>query len=109
MSVDVGADGAVGGFDAGDFFKAEEEAVANFLGGGGSGASGGLDGGSFVSADIVVFAEVECLAIEAGQCVESANVLEGISSGFRIGELAVNVGQAQLDECVLELMLLVEF
>src|SRR4051812_31947740 len=105
--VEVGADGAVGGFDAPGFFKAKQEPVADFfLGGVGVGR---LEFGDlFVRAEIVVFAEGKGLAIETSEGVENADVIERIGSGLGIGEGAVNVGQAELNECVLELVLLVE-
>ena len=68
-----------------------------------------LELGLFFSKVIVVFSEAEGFAIEAGEGVEEADVVEGIGLEFALLENAKDFGESDLDEGFLEFRAVGEF
>lgn len=90
---------AVGAVDDGAVFVFDEVAVDVEW----------LELGLFFGDVVVVFAKAEGFAIEAGEGVEEANVVEGIGFELALLENAKDFGESDLDEGFLELRAVGEF
>jgi hypothetical protein len=83
---------AIGSVDDGDVFVYGEVSVDIEL----------LEFGLFLGQMVVVFPQAERFAIQAGESVEQANVVEGIGLEFVFLEDAKDFGESDLDEGFLE-------
>jgi hypothetical protein len=106
MQSDGTTDGAGGSFAAHGAFHGRQHGVAFLL--------GVLDGwgglrGFLAGASVLVFAQGEGFAVEAGQGVEEADVIGGIGFKVVIFEGAEDVGEGQLQEVLLEETAVIEF
>jgi hypothetical protein len=90
---------AIGSVDNGDVFAFYEVSVDIEL----------LEIGLFFGQVVVVFSEAECFAIEAGERIEKANVVEGIGFEFALLQDAKDFGESDLDEGFLEFGAVGEF
>jgi hypothetical protein len=61
-----------------------------------------LELGLFFGQVVIVFSEAESFAVEAGECVEEANVVERVWFEFALLQDTEDFGESDLDECFLE-------
>src|SRR5437016_5274832 len=101
--VEVGADGAGSGFEAHGVIEGAEDTVLRFFDAGNFGCGLNL-GGGFVGAEIVVFAQAEGFAVEAGERVEKADEVRRVRLERAVSQCAEDFGEAELDKDFLKLM-----